>query len=167
MKYLMAVILFLSSILGPGAANAEDFPLLTDAIVSSSDEYAIDALIKKSNQDVNVTDEEGCSALMLAAMRNPNPVIIHVLIKNGARINERHEVSGKTPLFFAAEFNPVPEVLLALLNEGADPKIIDIFSRTASYYLDRNPKQPFNAEAERRLGLYSAEETSSDSETSR
>jgi ankyrin repeat protein len=71
----------------------------------------------------NVNDRDkngetyGGTPLMQAAATNPNPGVIAVLLKAGAKIHERNSY-GATPVMFAAA-NLNPEINAALLKAGA------------------------------------------------
>ena len=57
---------------------------------------------------------------MRAATWKPDPQVIAVLVKAGAKIDTRGP-QGWTALFMAAYNNPNPQVVIALLKAGADP----------------------------------------------
>lgn len=81
----------------------------------SGDLDACKALIE-SGADVNNTNSEGHSSLMLAAF-NGHSEIVGELIKNGAEVNISDN-QGLTPLHFAAS-GPYPETVSLLLNNGS------------------------------------------------
>lgn len=64
-------------------------------------------------------ETEGLTPLMLAAAFNQNPEVISVLLKAGAKIDDRDNEGG-TPLMWAAEYNSNPLVVSALLRRGKD-----------------------------------------------
>ena len=68
--------------------------------------------------DFSVRDENGYSALMLAAATNPHPGAIKVLLKAGLDVNGRH-VDGLTPLLAATFFGNRAGVIAALVQAGA------------------------------------------------
>ena len=59
------------------------------------------------------------TALLHAAMNNPNPEVVNLLIDAGA--DDVTDKSGRTALILAAMWN-VPEVVVALLEAGSNPK---------------------------------------------
>lgn len=147
------------------AQTAGFTPLIEAVKKKTANEYVISTLIEKG-ADVNARDEQGRSVLMLAAMHNPHPSVIFMLIKEGARVNARTSDSGQTALFFAVQYNSNPEVVITLLNNGADQNMEDVFGKTAYDYIDRNPKIK-GSEAEFLFKDYDPGEESSDDEASR
>ena len=131
--------LFFYILVGNATADSSFSPLIKAVTNKNASPFAIDSLLK-NGADANVKDSDGRSALMLAAMHNPDPLAVYTLIHFGARVNERETTSGKTALFFAVQYNPNPEVIMTLLNNGADQDITDFLGRTADDYADRNPK---------------------------
>ena len=69
--------------------------------------------------DVDVTDEDGYTALMYAAALTGDPLIIDELIAAGADVNTQNRF-GETALMIAAAFNSEPSVITSLINGGAD-----------------------------------------------
>lgn len=148
------------------AAQTAGFTPLIEAVKKkTADEYVVGTLLQ-NGADVNARDEQGRSVLMLAAMHNPHPAVIFMLVKSGAKVNARTPDTGQTALFFAVRYNSSPEVVITLLNNGADQEIEDIFHKTAYDYIDRNPKIK-ESEAEFLFKDYTPEEDSSDDEASR
>ena len=95
---------------------------------------------KELDAGADVNDQEGTlgfTPLMWAAGQNPNPEVIVVLLKAGARVNAR-SAGGMTPLMWAAARNRNPEVIAALLDAGADATAKDSQGRTAIDYAQRN-----------------------------
>ena len=73
--------------------------------------------------DVNAKDNEGLTALILAARMTNNPEVIKALIKAGADVNAKIESGGSkggTALMVAAATNKNPEVAKVLIEAGAD-----------------------------------------------
>ncbi|MBQ5475922.1 MAG: ankyrin repeat domain-containing protein, partial [Lachnospiraceae bacterium] len=68
--------------------------------------------------DVNVADEHGKTALIVAA-ENSNKEMIELLIKHSANVNAADE-SGYTALMFAAKHNIGKEIAKFLVERGAD-----------------------------------------------
>jgi ankyrin repeat protein len=56
--------------------------------------------------------------MLAAEQMNPNPDVILVLLRSGARINES-DAEGRTPLMFAAANNRFPVVASLLIKMGA------------------------------------------------
>ncbi len=78
----------------------------------------IKALAEKG---INQQDEEGYSALMYAAQKNPDEKAIKVLLKAGANINAVNNIRATALLLSATNENNA--VLKTLLDSGADVKI--------------------------------------------
>ena len=114
--------------------------LLVEAVKNEiTDPHAVEIMIA-NGENVNLTDEQGRTPLMLAATYHPSPLVLYFLLLGGADINARMPDTGKTALFFAVQHNSNPEVVSALLKYGADQDIKDVFGRTAYDYAARNPK---------------------------
>lgn len=69
--------------------------------------------------DVNTKNEDGVTALMIAAFWSTNPDIIERLVKLDADVNARSE-AGVTALMSAAMGNTNPDVIERLVKLGAD-----------------------------------------------
>ncbi|MBR1777975.1 MAG: ankyrin repeat domain-containing protein [Alphaproteobacteria bacterium] len=135
-SFLLVFFLFSLS----AAAETDGFtPLIKVVTNEKASPYAVESLIQKGG-DVNATDDQGRSVLMLAAMHHPSVLIPFLLVSNGAYINAKTPDTGQTALFFAVQYNSNPEVAAALLNYGADQDVKDVFGKTAYDYADRNPK---------------------------
>jgi ankyrin repeat protein len=92
----------------------------------------VQAAISKG-ADVNApdkTDPRQKTPLMYAARFNPNPEVITVLLKAGAKIEAHDPGNGSTPLMHAAYNNPNPEVITTLLKAGANIEARDFFGGT-------------------------------------
>ena len=63
--------------------------------------------------------ENNETALIIAALNNPNPEVVSALLNGGAEVDARAR-DGSTALMYAAGTNPNPEVVRALLKGGAD-----------------------------------------------
>ena len=87
--------------------------------------------------DVNARDENGFTPLIGAAMHNPNPEVIELLLDAGADVNARDE-RGYTPLIVAAMHNPNPEMIAVLLDAGADGRAKDREGQTAFDHAKEN-----------------------------
>ena len=77
---------------------------------------------------MSVKDTNGMTALHYAAMDNPDPEMITVLIGAGAKDITNN--SGRTALTLAAMMNN-SDVVTALLDAGSDVHAKDMFGRTA------------------------------------
>ena len=86
-------------------------------------------------------DEQGASALLIAAACNPDPGVIRVLLAAGARLDERDQYD-MTPLMRAAASNTNPEVLSALLEAGANIEDQDQFGLTPLIYASGTNNRP-------------------------
>jgi len=83
------------------------------------------ALVRKalsSGFDVNATDPEGHSPLMMAAY-NGHSEIIRLLLKEGA-IPDARDAAKRTALMYAST-GPFNESVVLLLDAGADPNLVD------------------------------------------
>lgn len=116
-----------------GAYQTTDFYNLLQAGTPEQVQKEID-----DGADVNAQENTlGFTPLMWAAGFNPNPEMIAVLLKAGARINAR-AAGGMTPLMWAVARNRNPDVVTALLDAGADAKAKDGQGRTALDYARKN-----------------------------
>jgi len=82
-------------------------------------------------------DEDGCTPLMYAAERNPDPAAVVALLKAGARIDDR-DPSGRTSLMLAARRSRSPGVVASLLASGASGQLKSRAGRTAFDYVAAN-----------------------------
>jgi hypothetical protein len=114
-------------------AQTTDFFALAKTGTAQQIQAAID-----QGADVNARSDGAWTALMLAALYNPNPEVIATLLKAGADV-KGHNVIGLTPLMFAA-VNQNPEVISTLLKAGADAKAKDRDGKTAFDYAQKNEK---------------------------
>ena len=76
---------------------------------------------------------------MLAAWDNLNPEVITILLKAGAKADNRDK-NGVTALMTAAKNNQNPEIIKVLLKAGANPKLKSIAGKTAFDYAEENEK---------------------------
>jgi len=95
----------------------------------------------KAGVDVNAIDPDGISALMNAAMYNPDPEVTITLIKSGADVNYG-DADGWTALMSAASNNNL-EVITALIKNGAEVNAIDSdYGMTALMWAARSNNNP-------------------------
>lgn len=103
----------------------------------------IKALVS-SGVDVNIKSEEnGATALMIAAANTGYPEVITILVKAGIDVNAKDN-NGQTALMYAARFNKRSPIVRTLIAEGADVKIKDsfFFGRTAKDWAIKNDAPP-------------------------
>jgi len=105
--------------------NQEEFGLLCE---SGSPEEVAEAI--NSGANVNARAVNSWTALMHAALNNPNPDVLSVLIDAGADVNAR-DVNSWTALMHAAAGNHNPDVLSVLINAGADVNARNVDGWTA------------------------------------
>ena len=86
----------------------------------------------ENGADPNTTDEDGVSALMLAAKSN-TPDVVEDLLEHGAYINAKDN-GGRTALMYAAAYNRDFKVLKVLLDSGASANAKDKSGRTVLMY---------------------------------
>ena len=87
-------------------------------LVQTGTPQEVQAAISKG-ADVNDRSNSGWTPLMAAAMFNPHPEMLTILLKAGADVNTTDN-RGETPLMYAVDTNLNPEVIAALLKAGAD-----------------------------------------------
>ncbi|MDR2726312.1 MAG: ankyrin repeat domain-containing protein, partial [Candidatus Adiutrix sp.] len=121
-----ALILLLSILSLTVPISAAETPLqdrsqsggLADLFRKGSTQAVTQALAGGAN--LNLTDQDGQTPLMLAAGSNPEPQVTELLLSKGADPSAREKKFGLTPLMFATMFNK-PAVAQTLLRGGADP----------------------------------------------
>ena len=69
--------------------------------------------------DVGAKNKEGLTPLACAALFNPDPEVIRLLVSSGADVKALG-TEGESVLKSAAQFNPNPEIVSALIEAGAD-----------------------------------------------
>jgi uncharacterized protein len=133
MKYLLSALLLLtlSPILGNAQTKVEpqEKPKTSEELKAEADATFLDAIEKgdavafysllESNADVNAKNENGTTALMVAA-NNERPEFLKALISRGADVNAKNNF-GNTALMNAASFGQV-EMVRDLLIAGANVK---------------------------------------------
>ena len=80
----------------------------------------------------------GATPLLRAAMQNPNPAVIELLLKHGAKLNMRNK-NGDTPLIAAARSNTA-EVVKVLLDNGANFEACNSDHKNAFDVAQKNEK---------------------------
>jgi len=118
------MFMLLSACGAEAVMSAEDFLKLCSAGTPQEVETEI-----KAGADVEAKDNDGMTALLLAARQNGNPEVSSVLIQAGADVNAKNN-GGMTPLMWAAEWNNA-EVLNVLIQGGADVNAKDNGGMTA------------------------------------
>ncbi len=104
-------------------------PLLDEEFIKTASVAAIEGAIK-SGAEINARDENGSTALMVAAGNSDNPAVITTLITHGAEVNARGK-DGGTALMWAAWYSDNPEVITALITHGAEVNARDKDGGTA------------------------------------
>ena len=128
---LVALALTECTSLDAGAHDPAFFDLVQTGTPSD-----VQAAINKG-ADVNDRSNSGWTPLMAAAMNNPHPEMVTILLKAGADVNAT-DYRGKTPLMYAADNNLNREVIAALLKAGADINARDKAGWTALMYAVSN-----------------------------
>ena len=103
--------------------------------------------------DVKAVNSIGMTALLYAAMSNPNPEVVNLLIDAGSEDVPNH--NGRNALILAAMMNN-EEVLDALMKAGAEANVQDIDLKTALDHARENDKLK-GTQALRRLEKFSRE----------
>jgi ankyrin repeat protein len=88
------------------------------AQVGSADAQTLQAIIAQG-VDFNAKDEDGRTALAIAAAENPDLAVIELLVREGASVNAR-TARGDSPLHYAVRSRSDPEVAKLLIRLGAD-----------------------------------------------
>ena len=115
-------------------------PLMTAAVntVSASSDKTVEILLNHG-ANVNLQDERGCSALMIAAT-NCQKTTVELLLKNNSKLNMKDE-NGNTALFYAI-INSVGdqnfETVKTLLDHGSDVNVTDNEGFTPLMIIDHN-----------------------------
>ncbi len=92
---------------------------LLDAVVNAKKAKEIkDLIIKGAN--VNCTNENGMTPLLLAAQYNPAVVVLNALIKNGANLSVVEPQFKSTALHLASNNNTNPKIISSLLSNGCN-----------------------------------------------
>ena len=77
---------------------------------------------------VDVSDDDGWTALYFASMKNKTDVIKH-LLHEGANVNKQDRYSKYTPLHRAARYNHT-EAVRILIENGADVNLRNKYNET-------------------------------------
>ena len=107
--------------------------LLDQAETASAEQ--LQEAIKAGN--VNAVDDVGRTVLMHAAAHNPDPQVIALLVRAGAKVNTRGPRQW-TALMMAAYGNTNPAVVDALLAAGANAALRSDARETAADYAQDN-----------------------------
>jgi len=138
-------LIIIDALIKAGAdINAQDIngmtPLMA-AVKMHQDGYKASALLLKNKADFNIVDNNGDTALAIAALNNKTPDNILALIQAGADINSRNK-KGYTPLLLAAAFNREEIITEVLLREKADMSAVNEAGFTAlAIAAQQNPNE--------------------------
>ena len=116
MRKRTAVAIALGAIVVLTSAHAQMTTVSFGLLAASGTPREIQAAID-DGADVDARGYRNMTALMWAAMVNPNPKVIHTLIAAGADIKAQDE-HGTTALMHAAASTHNPAVITALLKAG-------------------------------------------------
>ena len=94
-------------------------------------------ILLKAGADVKAVNSIGMTALLYAAMNNPNPEVVNILIEAGS--DDVTNNNGRNALILAAMMNN-SEVLDALIKAGAEVHVRDIDLKTALDHARENDK---------------------------
>ena len=93
----------------------------------------------KAGIDLNITNEEGRTPLMMLALVGKNE-LVEAFIEAGADINKQDSL-GQTALMLAIDKYPYPETVKILVKAGADFSIQDLNGDTAISIADRDGRK--------------------------
>ena len=118
--------------------------ILVDSVGKDSDDHVYEGCIANlehlSVESMEHIDNNGDSAIHLAAKKFNNPIIIDYMIKRGVNLNITSEKQGNTPLHLAC-YNYHVEVVKSLVMAGADDSITNMNGEIPAYTLfDNNDK---------------------------
>jgi hypothetical protein len=100
-------------ILNPNEKDNKGCTLLMKA-AESGNNWELNALIK-SGADVNLTDNDGWTALMYAVRYQQNITIVNTLLAAGAKVKVKNNYN-LSPLMLASTYNNNPEIITRLLS---------------------------------------------------
>lgn len=100
------------------------------ALLAKSGKGTVEELkhLLSSGADINIRGKNKMTPLMIAARNNPDPAVVELLVRSGARL-EDGDVFDATALMFAIK-NPNHKVFMKLLELGANPNAVDRFGQS-------------------------------------
>ena len=121
---LIAVLMLYAVIAAPAwsAMSDEEFVKLCQKGTAEEIQAALDA-----GANVNAVDRHRSTPLLSAAMLDPDPKVVEILLKSGADVNAKDGLKY-TALYYVAKFSWLAhrfEVMNMLLDAGANAKVID------------------------------------------
>ncbi|MCR4817423.1 MAG: ankyrin repeat domain-containing protein [Fretibacterium sp.] len=145
-RQLAAVLAFLSALLAvnEGIAFSLSGEAVTDAeflelCASGTAQEIAEALDAGAN--LYARDSEGMTGLMYAVEKNPNPMIVPILLEEGISVNSRGG-RNTTVLMTAARANRNPGIIAILLSAGANVDARDEDGMTVLMYAAAFNKNP-------------------------
>lgn len=139
-KISMFLIILMSSVILSSMAFAETTKLMKAVDASEPSIQNIkDALAAEHN--INAINNDGETALMIAAQKNKNIETINYLIQHGANVNLEDE-DGCTALMKAAHSNAPVGIIKALLNAGANVNSVNEDNETALIMAAKKTSDP-------------------------
>lgn len=95
---------------------------------------------------LNVEDEDGNDALMLASRSNPHPKVISILAGAGADVGKKNK-DGLNALMLAAMNNRAPSIIYSLIKAGASNYDCDADGKGPFIYAAQYNKNPYVVKA--------------------
>ncbi|MCR5346350.1 MAG: ankyrin repeat domain-containing protein [Fretibacterium sp.] len=143
-RRLAAVFALLLALLASGGSAAYTKKTVSDAeflelCASGAAQEIAEALDAGAN--LFARDSDGMTGLMYAVEKNPNPMIIPILLEAGMRVNSRGG-RNMTALMAAARSNRNPGVIAVLLSAGANVAARDEDGMTVLMYAAAFNKNP-------------------------
>jgi ankyrin repeat protein len=103
-------------------------------------------VLLESGVDPNRRYNERTSFPIIDAARWHDVKIVDLLLKHGAKVKVKFDLTGGTPLHTAASNNPDDKVLISLINHKAKTKAKDRYGKTPLECADKNKKLDKNSE---------------------